>query len=65
MTIINHSGINFMTTQDKRFCDYIYKDLRSIIRKSTHISVTGEKERNIVFNSLRYMIKEWKGNIAN
>ncbi|MEO5984516.1 MAG: helix-turn-helix domain-containing protein [Ferruginibacter sp.] len=65
LTIINHSGINFMTTQDQHFCDYIYNDLRSIIRKSTHISVTGEKERNIIFSSLRYMIKEWKGNIAN
>ena len=63
ITFINHGGLNFMTTQDKRFCDYTYSNLQNIIRKSTHISVIGEKERSIFFNSLREKIYEKKKNI--
>lgn len=58
MTILNHSGINFMSTQDKRFCEYTSNNIRNVIRSSTHISVTGEKERNIFFNSLREKVAE-------
>lgn len=63
MTILNHAGINFMSTQDKRFCDYTSNNIRNIIRSSTHISVTGEKERNIFFNSLRTRVYEKKKNL--
>ncbi len=60
MTILNHSGINFMSTQDKRFCQYTSNNMRNIMKSSTHISVTGEKERSIFFNSLRGKINEKK-----
>lgn len=63
MTFINHGGLNFMATSDKRFCDYTYNNLQNIIRKSAHISVIGEKERSIFFNSLREKIYEKKKNI--
>ena len=63
ITAINHGGMNFMTTHDKRFCDYTYFNLQNIIRKSTHISVVGEKERSIFFNSMREKIYDKKKNI--
>ncbi|MFT3682640.1 MAG: hypothetical protein QM791_20455 [Ferruginibacter sp.] len=63
MTFINHNGLNFMGTQDKTFCDYTFKNLQHIIKKSTHISVVGEKERSMFFNTLREKIYERKKNI--
>lgn len=58
ITFINHNGLNFMPTQDTDFCAYTYKHLQNIIRKSTHISVVGEKERSIFFNALREKIRD-------
>lgn len=63
ITYLNHGGLNFMGTSDKRFCDYTYNNLQNIIRKSTYISVIGEKERSIFFNSLREKIYEKKKGI--
>ncbi|HZY37467.1 MAG TPA: hypothetical protein VFE53_12505 [Mucilaginibacter sp.] len=63
ITFINHNGLNVMSTEDKDFCDFTYKNLQNIIRKSTHISVVGEKERSIFFNSLRNKIQERKMSI--
>jgi hypothetical protein len=63
ITYVNHNGLNFMSTQDKVFCDYTCKHLQNIVRKSAHISVVGEKERSIFFNTLREKIYERKKNI--
>ncbi len=63
ITFINHNGLNYMSTQDKAFCDYTYKHLQNIMRKSTHISVVGEKERSMFFNTLREKIYEKKKTI--
>jgi len=60
ITFINHNGLNFMSTQDKDFCGFTYKHLQNVIRKSTHISVVGEKERSMFFNTLRNKIIERK-----
>jgi hypothetical protein len=64
ITFINHNGLNFMPTQDPDFCTYTYKHLQNIIRKSTHISVVGEKERSIFFNALREKIHDKISHIA-
>jgi len=53
ITFVNHNTLNFMSTQDTAFCDYTFKKLQNLIRKSTHISLVGEKERSIFFNNLR------------
>jgi hypothetical protein len=58
ITFINHNGLNFMSTQDESFCDYTFRNLQNLIRKSTHISVVGEKERSMFFNTLRAKIYE-------
>ncbi|MEO6405977.1 MAG: helix-turn-helix transcriptional regulator [Ferruginibacter sp.] len=62
-TYINHGGINFMSTQDKAFCDYTIYNIQNIIKKSTQISVAGEKERSIFFNGMREKIYEKKKGI--
>lgn len=58
ITFINHNGLNFMPTQDADFCAYTYKHLQTVLRKSTHISVVGEKERSMFFNTLREKIRD-------
>jgi hypothetical protein len=63
ITFINHNGLNFMGTQDKGFCEYTKKNLQNTIKKSTHISVVGEKERSMFFNILRAKIYEQKKNL--
>jgi|SRR6185503_8866390 len=63
ITFINHNGLNFMSTHDKSFCDYTYKNLQNIMKKSAHISVVGEKERSMFFNGLREKIYDKKKNI--
>lgn len=63
ITFLNHNGLNFIGTQDRNFCDYTYKNLQNIMRKSTHISVVGEKDRSMFFNTLREKIYEHKKNI--
>ena len=58
ITFINHNGLNFMSTQAPDFCEFTFKHLQNVIRKSTHISVVGEKQRSIFFNTIRQKINE-------
>lgn len=62
-TYINHGGMNFISTRDKAFCDYTIYNLQNIIKKSTPISVSGEKERSMFFNAMREKIYEKKKGI--
>lgn len=55
---LNHNGLNFMATQDAGFCEYTFKNLQNIISKSTHISLVGEKEKSMFFNTLRKKIQD-------
>ena len=57
-TYINHGGMNFISTQDKSFCDYTFHNLTNIIKKSTPISISGEKERSMFFNAMRQKIHD-------
>ncbi len=63
ITYLNHNGLNIIATQDKNFCDFTFKNLINIMKKSTHISVIGEKERSMFFNILRSKIYDHKKNI--
>lgn len=63
VTFLNHNVLNVIATQDKTFCDYTFKNIQNIIRKSTHVSVIGEKERNLFFNTLRSKIYDKMKNI--
>lgn len=50
---INYGVLNYMVTQDTRFCDYTKKSMENTIKKSILISSVSEKERNRFFNMLR------------
>jgi len=58
VTFINHSVINYMSTRDTRFNDYLFGMLQNLIRKSTQISTVGEKERARFFNRMRAVLAE-------
>jgi len=64
ITCLNHNGLNFSATQDQSFCDYTLRSLQNIIRKSTHISQVGEKERSMFFNNLHQKIQSKMADIA-
>jgi hypothetical protein len=57
---INYGHLNYLVTNDKKFCDDLYQDFNNIIRRSTQISGTGERQRNIFFNNLLTKIRERK-----
>jgi hypothetical protein len=57
ITYLNHSVIYFLGTSDVKFNEAMFKNLENLIRKSTQISVIGEKERRQFFNKLRKKVK--------
>jgi len=64
ITCLNHNGLNFASTEDQSFCDYTFRNLQNIIRKSTQISRVGEKERTMFFNTLHQKIHSKMSNIS-
>lgn len=59
---INYGHLNYLSTNDQTFCEDLYKDFENLKRRSTLISVTGERQRNIFFNILLSKIRERKQN---
>jgi hypothetical protein len=53
MVFLNHTGVNYIGTTDPAFLDYTHRSLRNIIKRSTMISGSGEKERRRFFRELR------------
>jgi hypothetical protein len=53
VTYLNHSVIYFHGTSDPEFNDGMFRNLENLIKKSTQISLVGEKERKQFFNKLR------------
>lgn len=49
---LNYDVMNYMITRDERFCNETWNDLQALIRRSTLISISGAKQRNIFFNRL-------------
>jgi len=60
---LNHGVLNYLTTHDKKFCDYTLESLENIMRKSSLISSVSEKERSKFFNALRKKITSRKNAI--
>jgi len=46
---LNYDGLNYLSTRDAGFCEPCYQDLKSLMKQSTLISQTSEKQRNIFF----------------
>jgi hypothetical protein len=57
---LNYNVLNYMITRDERFCAGIWDEMEMLIRRSTMISDTGEKQRNIFFNILLSKIEDRK-----
>ena len=60
---INYDVLNYMYTRDETFSEPFYIDMQNMMKKSTLISQTGEKQRNVFFGILMNKIKERKKNL--
>ena len=61
--LLNYDGLHYIQTRDELFCDSIYEDLQSQMKRATIISQTSEKQRNIFFNIMFNKIKDRKKNL--
>lgn len=53
ITYLNHSVLYFVGSTDEKFNEAMFSNLENLMKKSTLISGTGEKERKQFFNKLR------------
>jgi len=60
---LNYDALNYVTTRDESFCNPYYDDIQNLMKKSTLISQTGEKQRNIFFGIMLNKIRERKKNL--
>ncbi|HJS56091.1 MAG TPA: hypothetical protein VJ765_16180 [Chitinophagaceae bacterium] len=57
---INYDVLNYMFTRDENFCNPCYEDMQNMMKRSTQISETSEKQRNIFFNIMLNKISDRK-----
>ncbi len=57
---VPHSAANYMATRDMAFCDHFHQYLQNLMRRSTLISETSEKERSRFFRIIRDKIEHRK-----
>lgn len=57
---LNHSAINFISTSSSEFANYNFEFIQNIIKKSTLISVVGERDRKKFFNLILDRIKDFR-----
>lgn len=57
---LNYDVLNYMMTRDESFCGPSYDDLQNLMKKSTLISQTSEKQRNIFFGIMLSKIEDRK-----
>ena len=57
---LNHTVLNVIQTRDTAFTEYTYAHFQNLVRKSTPVSVAGEKERSKFFNHMREKIENRK-----
>ena len=55
---LNYDVLNYMTTRDETFYNQSYEALKNLMRRSTVISQTSEKQRNIFFGILLAKIED-------
>lgn len=53
ITYLNHSVIYFVGSKDPAFNELVFRNIENVIKKSSLMSGSGEKERTQVFNKLR------------
>ncbi len=57
---LNYDVLNYMFTRDEAFCDPCYNDLQNLMKRSTIISQTSEKQRNLFFGIMLAKISDRK-----
>lgn len=57
ITFLNHSVINFISTTDIKFNTFMHDSMQNLVKRSTQLSMVGEKERYRFFNRLRDKMK--------
>lgn len=57
---INYDVLNYMFTRDENFCNPCYEDLYNMMKRSTLISQTSEKQRNIFFGIMLGKVRDRK-----
>lgn len=57
-TFVNYDVLNYMFTRDENFCDPCYEDMNNMMKRSTLISQTSEKQRNIFFGIMLNKVKD-------
>ena len=60
ITFLNYGVLFIVYTKDERFNEAMYDNLHNLIKKSTMISQSGEKERTRFFNKIREKIYEYR-----
>jgi hypothetical protein len=53
ITYLNHSVLYFVGSKDPEFNEVVFRNMENVIKKSSLMSGSGEKERTQVFNTLR------------
>ena len=64
VTFLNHSVLYFVGTRDVEFNQAMFNSLDNLVKKSTQISRSGEKDRVRFFNNLRERIYYMKAGIV-
>ncbi len=59
---INYGNLSYLVTTDESFCKSLSHDFDNLMRRSTLISGTGERQRNVFFNIFLSKIGERKLN---
>jgi hypothetical protein len=60
MAVVQHTVINYMLTRDITFCEHLEQYINNLMRRSTLISETSEKERSAFFHNLQERIERRK-----
>lgn len=60
---LNYDALNYIFTRDEAFCNHCHEDLQNLMKRSTIISETSEKQRNIFFGIMLHKIAERKKNL--
>ena len=60
---LNHGVLDYIVTRDQKFCNQCNDNLQNLMRRSTLISQTSEKQRNIFFGILLAKVEDRMKNL--
>ncbi len=63
ITYLIHNNLNILTTTNKNFCEGTDRFIQNILRKSSLISSSSQKERNKFFNRLLKKVERLRSNL--